>query len=833
MKRQARQVLVSVTLLSMLVTGCSPTRPFYFFDDGNLSHYKGAATEIEYPDVETEMLADVSQAMQPLTVANNEPREIWNLSLEEAMQNAMANSKVLRTLGGTPVTTSNIQVASINNARLLLGADSASTIYNPAIQDSSTGFGGHPIGTEAALAAFDAQFFSQLNATHTDRPINLRPDLQIFQRNVQMADNSQFNSQISKTTADGTTFFARQNTGYQWNNNPSNQFPSIYQTSVEAEFTRPLLQGAGVDFNRIAGPNSRLFGYQNNAFSNGPLNRYSMTPGNYQGVAIARINHDISLADFEAGIRNLVNDVENAYWNLYFSYRRLDAQVAGRDSSLSTWRKVHAQALAGSADAAQEAQAREQYFLFRSQVEGALSDMYSAESALRYLMGIASTDGRLIRPADEPTTAKIAFEWSAVHQEALARSAELRRQRWIVKRRELELVASKNFLLPVLDLDATYRVVGLGDDLISANGGGKSQFNNAWQNLLTGNYQEWQTGLNFNVPLGNRQALAGVRNAQLRLARERAVLDDMELEISHLLAEAIRFQDRTYMLSQTNFNRRAAAIRQVDAVQQNYDVGRITLDQLLDAQRRLADAESAYFQSLSDYNRAIAAVHYRKGSLLEYNAVHLAEGPWASKAYFDAEERARARDAGLFLNYGFTRPGVFSQGPIAQEQNGGNIYGAEAVQGLEEGTIIDESAPQVPTIAPPQGNPLPSTAPSGNKLPSAAPLNTIPSDAIPSDTVPPSILPPTVPKAPAAPTSPTSPKVLPMGRPASHETSEFEPRKLRNAGSTFTEVGGELQQEPVPSESPTESPETRWRNESRQSRTAAGTHRSSASGPRF
>jgi len=113
--------LVSVTVLSMLVTGCSPSRPFYFFDDANLSHYKGAATEIEYPDVETQMLADVSQALPPLTLANNEPREIWDLTLEDAMQNAMANSKVLRTLGGTPVTNSNIQVASINNARLLLG----------------------------------------------------------------------------------------------------------------------------------------------------------------------------------------------------------------------------------------------------------------------------------------------------------------------------------------------------------------------------------------------------------------------------------------------------------------------------------------------------------------------------------------------------------------------------------------------------------------------------------------------------------------------------------------------------------------------------------------
>ncbi|MBL9082098.1 MAG: TolC family protein [Planctomycetales bacterium] len=699
MKRQARTLMVLVTTLSVFVTGCAPSRPFYFFDDGDLSHYKGAATEIEYPDVNTVVLDDVTQASPPLTVANNEPREFWDLTLEEAMQNALANSKVMRSLGGTPVTSSNLLVASINNARVLQAPETYTTVYTPALRDSDPRF-----GTEAALSAFDAQLTSSLFWNQNDRPINLRPDLQIFARNVFRQDTTAFTSQIAKTSAAGTQFFARQSTNYEWNNNPSNEYPSVWQAAAEIEFTHPLLQGSGVDFNRIAGPNA--------------------VSGVYNGVTIARINTDIALTDFEIGVRNLVNDVENAYWNLYFAYRRLDANVVGRDSSLVTWRKVHAMAAAGAADAAQEAQAREQYFLFRGNVETALSDMYSAESALRYMMGLAATDGRLVRPADEPTTAKIVFDWTEANQESLSRSIELRRQRWMIKRRELELAASKNFLLPRLDADAIYRWRGLGDDLISSNGGGKRPSAYAWDSLLSGNYQEWQMGFNFSMPLGFRQALAGVRNAQLQLARDRAILQEQELEQSHLLSESIRFLDRAYMLSQTNFNRRAAAIRQVQAVQQNYEVGRITLDQLLDAQRRLADAEQAYFQSLADYNRAIAAVHYRKGSLLEYNAVHLAEGPWASKAYFDARERARARDAGIFLNYGFTRPGVFSQGPVDQGLFGGDYIEGEVVpsETMLEESELNDAAPNAPTIAPPQGDASsPSPTPALKAVPMSAP----------------------------------------------------------------------------------------------------------------
>ncbi|MCG8450596.1 MAG: hypothetical protein MI725_13590, partial [Pirellulales bacterium] len=74
----------------------------------------------------------------------------------------------------------------------------------------------------------------------------------------------------------------------------------------------------------------------------------------------------------------------------------------------------------------------------------------------------------------------------------------------------------------------------------------------------------------------------------------------------------------------------------------------------------------AFYRSLVDYNRAIMRLHFRKGSLLEYNGVYLAEGPWPGKAQFDALRRARERDAGTYVDYGFTRPNVISRGPHAQ-----------------------------------------------------------------------------------------------------------------------------------------------------------------------
>jgi hypothetical protein len=322
-------------------------------------------------------------------------------------------------------------------------------------------------------------------------------------------------------------------------------------------------------------------------------------------------------------------------------------------------------------------------------------------------MGLAATDGRLIRPADEPTDAKVVFDWSEIHAEGLCRSVELRQEKWRIKQMELQLIASKNLLLPRLDVGGKYRFLGVGQDLIEEPGnafttsnGGNIAGTDAFSTLASGNFQEWEMSAEFSMPIGFRQPLAAVRNAQLQLARERSILQDQELELSHQLADAIRDVDTNYVLAQTNFNRRVAAQQQVEAVKAAYDAGTVTLDLLLEAQRNEADADSSYYRSLTDYNKAIMEVHYRKGSLLEYNGVYLAEGPWPAKAYFDAKRRAKARDAGMYLDYGFSRPAVFSDGPFPQIQNSDGTAGHMGSEPVEASSA-EEVQPR--PAAPQQG----------------------------------------------------------------------------------------------------------------------------------
>lgn len=672
MNRQTRATISLGLCVLTLLPGCTPKQPYYFAEDGkvfgtgDLSHYLNVATEIEYPDVDSCPIDDVAGAKAPLTISNSENFDVWDLTLEEATRIMLTNSKVMRQLGGR-ITDSGSNIAVSSPSLLTQNGAAASTVYDPALVESgngtSTGSAFSGTGVEAALSQFDATLDASVTWNENDRPQNFRladPALANFFAPLFQQDLANGTIGITKNTANGSTFSIRNNYFYDQNNNGSRIAPSDWVTNFEATFNQPLLQGAGTQVNQIAGFNS----FQQAAST-------TNFPNQIDGVIISRIRHDIALTDFEEGVSTLMRDVEDVYWELYFAYRDLDARKIGRDSALETWKKVKALKGVGTqgGEADKEAQARAQFFVFQAQVESALTNLFRTENKLRYMMGIAPTDGRLIRPIDEPVIARVDFDWPTILTEALARRTELRSQKWQVKRREMELVATKNNLLPRLDWSGTYRWMGAGNDLLNTRSTGIEPYlpgSTAFDILTSGRFQEWQMALQLSMPIGFRRALSGVRHHQLLLARERALLEDMELEVTQQLTDAVRDVDFNYQNLQTRFSGRAASQDEVDAVRVLYDAGRLPIDLLLQAQQRRADAETTYFRSLVDYNRAIMRVHYGKGSLLEYNGVYLAEGPWPNKAYYDATQRARHRDASTFIDYGYTRPNVISRGPYGQ-----------------------------------------------------------------------------------------------------------------------------------------------------------------------
>jgi len=657
MKRKLPWFLGLLAIALVALPGCLLPRPDVTFDE-DVAHFETVATQVEYPNEPTPSDERIVCKREPRTLGDPEP-EYWDMTLQEAVRLALNNSQVMRDLG----------------AAVLRSPESVQTPYGPAIQESDPQY-----GVEAALSAFDAEFATSCFFEKNDNRVNNQfvGNLGIFQQDYDI-----FQAQLSKRAATGSQFTLRKNIEYDKNSNLGNEFPyGAWAVNVDAEVRHSLLQGGGLQFNRIAGPGA--------------------TPGAFNGVLVARVKTDITLAEFEIGLRDFVANVENAYWDLYYAYRDLDAKVKARNTSLETWRRVHALYLAGrrGGEAEKEAQAREQYFRFEEDVQNALvghlvegtrthngssagtfrgtPGVHVNERRLRLLIGLPPNGDRLIRPADEPLLSPVVFQWDQTAREALVRRAELRRQRWQVKRRELELIASRNFLLPNLDIVGRYRWRGFGKDLIDSSGNPDyvagellkerswKHYDNAFTNLTDGEFQEWQLGVEFTVPIGFRQGHASVQNAELRLAQARAVLREQERQVIHNVSNSMAEMDRAYRVVQTNYNRALAAKQQLDAVQAAYDDDKVEFFVVLDAQRRYADAESRYYQSQVEYALALRNLHFEKGSLLAYCGVTLAEGPWPSKAYRDAAELDRLRGRELPINYTLNNPPIISQGPYTQ-----------------------------------------------------------------------------------------------------------------------------------------------------------------------
>ncbi|MFV0442923.1 MAG: TolC family protein [Planctomycetaceae bacterium] len=579
--------------------------------------------------------------IQPVTLRTLEEQgdpEYWDVSLNEIVAHAMANSKVLRDLGGT----------------ILSAPTTVATQFNRGLQQTDPRF-----GMDAALSQFDAQLNSLATFQHNHRVYNNRflgGGANFFRQ-----ERHDYVSELSKYSATGAQFALRNTMDYDDNNAPGNLFGSAWQTQWEGEVRQPLLQGAGLSYNRIAGP--------------------SGMPGVPNGVLIAKVNQDMTAADFNLAIRNYLSDVVNAYWDLYFAYRDLDSKQQALERSREIWQAYEAEKVADRKGGVAEALAREQFFRFQSELEDAIAGrtgqrtqnrngatggsfrgvngVQAAERRLRMLVGLPVNDVRVIRPNDDPELAPVVFEWESMAGEAVHRRPELQKQRLLLKRREMELIAARNFLQPQLDVYGKYRLRGLGHDLYGNDQ--RDGLRSAYGELGSAEFREWELGLQFNMPIGFRQGHAAVQNAELQLSRDRAILHEQERQVLHDLSNMVAEVDRAWKQCQTNLNRYLAAKDAVAALEANRESGLpVNLEQVLDAQRRLSESQSQYYLSRTEYALAIKNVHLEKGSLFEYSNVLIADNrPQASHSAEGETSRSLLAGANGSVDFG-TKPAVAS-----------------------------------------------------------------------------------------------------------------------------------------------------------------------------
>lgn len=623
-------------MMSGALVGCNTPKARHYFGDAELESYRSAYQTIEYPNVNQPAPDNAIHSERPRTVKEITDKNVWEMTLQEAMQLAIANNKLIR------------QRANLNT--LVQNPVINPSIYDPAIRQTGFLFGNR--GVEAALSDFDAQLAAGLVVGRNQNVVNQATGV-LSPGFIINGNTGTFTSGLSKYIATGGQVTVNHNWNYLDTNSPGTLFPSSYTGLLQAQFTQPLWGASGVEYTRIAGPARNGFG---------------AITGVSQGVVISRINEDITLADFELAVQLMTKDVEDLYWELFLAYRQYDAEMANQESALRSWREVKAKmeigAVGGNASA--EAQARENYFTVRTQVETQLNNIYNVEHQFRRQIGLPVNDGRVIRPADTPLSAEYVINWESSLSEALMRRVELRRQKWQIKSLELQQYAAENAAHPTLNFVSSYQLNGFGNNLAfqgsTYDGTSTRGYQSAYGTLARGDLTGWTMGFQFAMPVGLRAAMAQKHNIDLQLVKARAGLAAAELDVSHELANAIQSVDVAYQTAQSGFDRRVASEARVEATQAEYEaeIAGATLDLVLRAQASRAASEIAFYTSLVRYNQAINDLNFRRGDVLEVNNVHLAEGEWQQEGQEESIRRAWARSFALPAKHLRSEPEDFS-----------------------------------------------------------------------------------------------------------------------------------------------------------------------------
>jgi outer membrane protein TolC len=688
--RLARAVVVVAWTAS---AGCQ--RLPYIDQSKPVPHETMSTIAEEDKEVKTAQFLSASMPMpmpkiaKPRTTNDPEAQELWQLTLPQAIAIGLDNSEVIRiiSLGAQGIPISGFEPTPLNNGAgsgiaSALGASPLQTIYDPAIQETQ-------IAT--ALSSFDTNFTTSLLWGHSVAPFNNAISAGTFIAGARFPvifnqDTATFQSGLQKRTATGALIGVTHNISYLYSNSPTNVTPSAYTTNTQLTLTQPLLGSAPLA-GGAAGPPVGL-------------------EANRAPIIVARLNADAAVWRFKAEVMAEVRSIEQQYWSLAQQHVQLWSSEKAVELAEEILKREQSELEVGRGTVADVAESQQRLEQFRLDLVTKTSDVVTTERQLRNILGLPPADSRRIVPVTAPHEERLEPDWEASVAQMLTFQPDVVTQQILVREAELQLLIARNQLLPVLNLNALYQFNGLGQNLDRAEAvmtGSKllgiDPLISAQQRaagLNTGlpgvysNFQAWQIGLSFQMPLGMRAPLANTKNAQYTLLKQRAYLQQIVHQTIHSLARFFIEVDANFKQFRTAARLRAAAAQRLEAQRAFYEEGRITIDRYLDAVSQYASAVALEAQYKTSYNISIVALEEAKGTLLAYDNIAVAEGPHPRKASI----QARDQQAG-HRQFHVPPDGNYHPMPVNGPAN------------------VDPIAPNAPPPTTPEGTPPPLPAPIG------------------------------------------------------------------------------------------------------------------------
>jgi len=336
-----------------------------------------------------------------------------------------------------------------------------------------------------------------------------------------------------------------------------------------------------------------------------PLLRGAGTDSNAERIRAAYYNTQRSESATKLQVIRVLASVDRGYWRVYAAREELKVRLKELDLAEAQLERANRRVRA-------QAAAEIEVIRAESGVADNLERIIIAENQLRdrqrELKRILN-DPEL--PLESPTILVTDSPPAAIElridQDELLRLAQANRMELLdaelqIAQQTATIGAARNDLLPLVNLDYTFNVNGLGDTLPDA-----------FDMIAEWDFIDNRVGLQVEIPIGNRAARSRLRSA---LARRTQLLSTKQQRLLQVRQEVLAATDQI----DANRRRVAAATRRVslsqrllDAEIRQFDLGLRTSTEVLDAQTNLSSAQSSLVNAITEYQIAQVDLAFATG----------------------------------------------------------------------------------------------------------------------------------------------------------------------------------------------------------------------------
>lgn len=364
----------------------------------------------------------------------------------------------------------------------------------------------------------------------------------------------------------------------------SDRTPEQHRTRVGLTVTQALLQGRGLETNFI-------------------------------GIRQARLNTRASESLLRGFVEAFVAQVETAYWDLLLAQRQEEIFAESLEVAERQRESIEEQIQVGRIPETDRAAAEAEVALRRQALIDATSLRRTFKFRLLNLMASAGSSEAWQEPLSLSDVPEVP-DWdlgAAEHHIALAKRLrpELEESRLQLQSQELEVVVTRNGVLPRLDL-----FINLGKSGYADTFGGSID-------NVDGPRYDATVGLRFEYLVGNRSARAADRRADFVLEQAEAALANLEqlveLDVRLALIEVERAMRQVEASEATR--RLQEEVARVE--RERLSVGRSTLLLVAQAQRDLLVSQVAEVEASIDVRKALVELYRLEGTLLRRRGIAL------------------------------------------------------------------------------------------------------------------------------------------------------------------------------------------------------------------